>query len=191
MADLADVHQALECVGALDDYPTILLVCTSQYPTPPQDANLARISTLRSAFPSIPIGFSDHTRGALASALAVGLGAAVLEKHFTLAHDLPGPDHWFSEDPQGLTEWVQAIREAAILLGSPIVRPTAAERTNKLEFQRRLVAARDIRAGELIEESALTLRRVAGGRGLPSSYITQLVGRRAPRAWLAGEPIEL
>ncbi len=191
MSDLADIYQALECVGALDDYPTVLLVCTSQYPTPPEDAHLARITTLRHAFPSIPIGFSDHTRGALASALAVGLGAAVLEKHFTLAHDLPGPDHWFSEDPQGITEWVRAIREAKTLLGSPIVRPTATERSNRLEYQRRLVAARDIRAGELIEESALTLRRVAGGRGLPPSFMSHLVGHRAPREWRAGEPIEL
>jgi N,N'-diacetyllegionaminate synthase len=191
MSDLADVHQALEAVGALDGYPTILLVCTSQYPTPPVDANLGRIGTLRSAFPTIPIGFSDHTRGPLAAALAVALGAAVLEKHFTLDHDLPGPDHWFSEDPAGLTAWVQGIREATTLLGSPLVRPTAIERRDRLEFRRQLVAARDIRAGELIEESALTLRRVAGGRGLPPSFLSHLVGRQAPRAWRAGEPIEL
>jgi len=191
MSDLADVHQAFEAVGALDGYPTILLVCTSQYPTPPSDANLARIGTLRSAFPGIPIGFSDHTRGPLASALAVALGAALLEKHFTLDHDLPGPDHWFSEDPAGLTAWVQGIREAATLLGSPLVRPTVTERRDRLEFRRQLVAARDICAGELIEESALTLRRVAGGRGLPPSFLSHLVGRQAPRAWRAGEPIEL
>jgi N,N'-diacetyllegionaminate synthase len=191
MSDLSDVHQALECVGALDGYPTVLLVCTSQYPTPPQDANLARVSTLRSAFPAIPIGFSDHTQGALAAALAVGLGATVLEKHFTLAHDLPGPDHWFSEDPAGLAEWVRTIRAAVMLLGSPVVRPTDAERNHRLEYQRRLVAARDIGAGELIEASALVLRRVAGGRGLPPAFMTHLVGRRAPRAWRAGEPIEL
>ncbi len=191
MSDLADVHQALECVGALDGYPTVLLVCTSQYPTAARDANLARITTLRAAFPAIPIGFSDHTRGPLAAGLAVGLGAALLEKHFTLSHDLPGPDHWFSEDAQGLAQWVRSIREAAELLGSPLVRPTATERRDRLEYQRRLVAARDIRAGELIEAGALTLRRVAGGRGLPPSFLSQLVGRRAPREWRAGEPIEL
>lgn len=191
MSDLADVYQALECVGALDGYPTVLLVCTSQYPTPPQDANLARISTLRGSFPAIPIGFSDHTQGAVAATLAVGLGAAVLEKHFTLSHDLPGPDHWFSEDPAGLAEWVRAIRAAVTLLGSPVVRPTATERNDRREYQRRLVAARDIGAGELIEASALVLRRVAGGRGLPPAFMTHLVGRRAPRSWRAGEPIEL
>src|SRR5262249_10609741 len=102
MSDLAEAYHGLDAVGAFDGYPTVLLVCTSQYPRPPEYANLARITTLRAAFPPVPIGFSDHTRGPLASALAVALGACFLEKHFTLSHDLPGPDHWFSEDPQGL-----------------------------------------------------------------------------------------
>jgi sialic acid synthase SpsE len=191
MSDLAEAHQALEAVGALDGYPTILLVCTSQYPTPPSDANLARITTLRAAFPNVPIGFSDHTRGALAATMAVALGACFLEKHFTLSHDLPGPDHWFSEEPAGLMDWVASIRAAATLLGSPLVRPTAIERVNKLEYQRRVVAARDIRLGEALDESAMTLRRVAGGRGVPPNFMPQLLGRPAPRAFRRGEPIEL
>lgn len=191
MSDLAEAHQALEAVGALDGYPVILLVCTSQYPTPPDDANLARITTLRGAFPSVPIGFSDHTSGAQASALAVALGAVFLEKHFTLSHDLPGPDHWFSEDPSGLTEWVKGIRTARRMLGNPLVRPTAVERGNKREFQRHLVAARDIRAGEMLVEEFITVRRVAGGLGLPPSFLEYLIGRPSPRAYKAGEPIDL
>lgn len=191
MSDLAEAHQALEAVGALDDYPLILLVCTSQYPTPPSDANLTRITTLRAAFPMVPIGFSDHTSGPIASALAVALGAVFLEKHFTLSHDLPGPDHWFSEDPDGLTEWVNGIRTAHCMLGSPLVRPTSVEIDNKREYQRRLVAARDIAAGEILTEETITLRRVAGGKGLPPSFLDHLIGRSAPHAFKAGNPIEL
>jgi sialic acid synthase SpsE len=191
MSDLAEAHQALEAVGALDGYPTILLVCTSQYPTPAADANLARITTLRAAFPTVPIGFSDHTRGSLAAAMAVALGACFLEKHFTLSHDLAGPDHWFSEEPSGLSDWAASIRIAETMLGSPLVRPTAIERGNKLEYQRRVVAARDIQAGEILNENALTLRRVAGGRGVPPTFMTQLLGRPAPRAFRGGDPIEL
>jgi sialic acid synthase SpsE len=191
MSDLAEAHQALETVGAFDGYPVILLVCTSQYPTPVDDVNLARIATLRGAFPMVPIGFSDHTSGPLASALATALGACFLEKHFTLSHDLPGPDHWFSEDPAGLAAWVAAIRDAQRMLGSPLVRPTAVERGNKREYQRRLVAARDIQAGEILDPAAITLRRVAGGRGLPPAFLDYLLDRPAPRAWRAGEPIEL
>jgi sialic acid synthase SpsE len=191
MSDLAEVHQALEAVGALDGYPVVLLVCTSQYPTPPEDANLSRITTLRSAYPSVPIGFSDHTSGPLASALAVSLGAVFLEKHFTLSNDLPGPDHWFSEDPSGLAEWVTGIRTAHRMLGSPLVRPTMVERGNKREYQRRLVAALDIAAGEIITERSITLRRVAEGRGFPPSFHEYLLGRPAPRSYRMGDPIEL
>jgi sialic acid synthase SpsE len=191
MSDLAEAHQALETVGAFDGYPLILLVCTSQYPTPPEDVNLARIATLRAAFPMIPIGFSDHTSGPLASSLATALGACFLEKHFTLSHDLPGPDHWFSEEPAGLADWVAGIRATHRMLGSPLVRPTPVERDNKREFQRRLVAARDIHAGETLTKAAITLRRVAGGRGLPPAFLDYLLDRPAPRTYRAGEPIEL
>ena len=191
MSDLAEAHQALEAVGGLDGYPVILLVCTSQYPTPPDDTHLARMTTLRAAFPMVPIGFSDHTRGALASALAVALGAVFLEKHFTLSHDLPGPDHWFSEDPAGLGEWVAGIRTAYRMMGSPLVRPTPVECGNKLEYQRRMVAARDIVAGETLDEQAITLRRVSGGRGIPPAFLDYLLGRPAPRCYRTGEPIEL
>lgn len=191
MSDLAEAHQALEWVGAFDGYPVILLVCTSQYPTPPEEANLARISTLQAAFPMVPIGFSDHTREPWAAVMAVALGACFLEKHFTLSHELPGPDHWFSEEPVGLTEWVAGIRAAQFMLGDGLVRPTQVERNNKREYQRRLVAARNILPGELLDEASVMLRRVAGGHGLPPVFIGHLLGRPAPRAYKAGEPIEL
>ena len=190
MSDLAEAYQALESVGAFDGYPVILLVCTSQYPTPPDDTHLARITTLRGAFPMVPIGFSDHTRGPLASSLAVALGAVFLEKHFTLDHNLPGPDHWFSEDPVGLTQWVESIRSAHNMLGSPVVRPTMVERVNKKEYQRRFVAARDIAQGEPITEQAITLRRVASGKGFPPLFMDYLLGQPAPRAYGVGDPIE-
>ena len=190
MSDLADVHQALETIGALDGYPAILLACTSQYPTPPEDVNLARIITLQAAFPMIPIGFSDHSQGSLASSLAVALGACLFEKHFTLSHDLPGPDHWFSEEPDGLASWVDNIRTSQKMLGNPLVRPTSIERRNRLDFQRRIVASRDIRYGEILDETALTFRRVAGGHGLPPVFIKYILGRLALRTYRAGEPIE-
>lgn len=190
MSDLAEAHQALEAVGAFEGYPVVLLVCTSQYPTPSDDAHLNRITTLRAAFPMVPIGFSDHTRGPLASSLAVALGAVFLEKHFTLDQDLPGPDHWFSEAPEGLTEWVKSIRMAYKMLGNPLMRPTMIERANKKEYQRRLVAVCDISVGEIMTTQSIALRRVAGGRGFPPLFIDYLLGRQAPRAYKAGDPIE-
>ena len=63
MADLAESIQALDTIGSLDGYPTILFLCVSQYPTPPEDVNLRKLTTLASAFPQIVLGFSDHTQG--------------------------------------------------------------------------------------------------------------------------------
>lgn len=190
MADLADVQRALDAVGAFEDYPVILLVCTSQYPTPPADAHLRRIRTLASAFPGLLVGFSDHTQGPQAAAMAAALGAVLFEKHFTLDVNLPGPDHWFSEDPSGLANWVRAIREAEIMLGQPYIRPTTAERKSRDEYQRRMVASRAIRVGDTLDESNVTMLRNEGGRGLPPSAWDYVKGKVASRPFEPGQPIE-
>ena len=191
MADLGEVCRSLDVVGALDGYPTVLLLCTSQYPTPPQDVNLRKLVTLHAAFPDLTLGFSDHTQGPMASSLAVALGAAVFEKHFTLDHDLPGPDHWFAENPQELKEWVSSILAAKVMLGSARVCPTVAELGNKKEFSRMIVAARDIAAGEIFSESNLSMRRIAGGTGLPAHLFDYLAGRSTSKAYKKNDPIAL
>ncbi|MCX5796586.1 MAG: N-acetylneuraminate synthase family protein [Elusimicrobia bacterium] len=189
MSDMAEVRQSLDAVGAMRGCPTILLVCTSQYPTPLCDANLLRIRTLAKAFPRILIGYSDHTQGPLASSLAVALGACFLEKHFTLDHDLPGPDHWFSADQQGLAVWVKAIRDSFSMLGDGIVKPTKTERANKREFQRIVVALKDISGGEAFCDENIGMRRIPGGRGLLPNRFESLIGKRARRVYAKGSPI--
>lgn len=189
MSDLGEVHQALETVGTLDGYPTVLFLCTSQYPTPPEDANLLKLKTLAAAFPMAVVGFSDHTQGPLASSLAVALGAGVLEKHFTLGHDLPGPDHWFSEDPAGLREWISSARTAHKLLGSSVVRPTAKEMQMRVLARRSIVALKPVAVGETLDEGNLGLRRP--GDGLASRFWEMIVGKKAARAIGKGEQIRL
>jgi N,N'-diacetyllegionaminate synthase len=179
MSDMSDVHQALDAVGALDGYPTILLLCTSQYPTPPKDVNILKIKTLTKAFSSVPIGFSDHTQGATASTLAVALGACFFEKHFTLDQNLPGPDHWFSENPQTLKVWVDAIRTSHTMLGNSLVRATAAEKEMRILARRSIVLLKDIVEGETLSEEAIGLRRP--GNGLPPSLYEKVVGLRASK----------
>jgi N,N'-diacetyllegionaminate synthase len=191
MADLAEVYRSLETVGALEGYPTVLLLCTSQYPTPPTDVNLRKLATLQAAFPVIPVGFSDHTVGPLASSLAAVLGACVFEKHFTLGHDLPGPDHWFSEDPAGVKAWVNSIHTSKAMLGDAIVRPTVAEGQNREEFRRVIVAARDIKQGELLSDHNLVMRRMRGVGGLPPAAFDWLVGKPSNKSYSAGKPISL
>ncbi len=188
MADLSEVYQALDIIGAMDGYPVVLLVCTSQYPTPPEDVNLLKLRTLSEAFPDVTVGFSDHTQGPLAAAAAVALGACFFEKHFTLNHDLPGPDHWFSENPEGLKAWVQAIRATYKMLGSPLVRPTATERKNRSAYRRSIVALKDIPEGETLSLQNIGLRRPA--TGLAPILIDQVLGSQAARIIRKGTPLE-
>lgn len=177
MADLADVHNALEAIGTLDGYPTILMLCTSQYPTPPEDVNLLKLRALINAFPMVIPGFSDHSQGSFASSLAVAVGAKVFEKHFTLDHSLPGPDHWFSENPEGLKEWIQSIKMASIIMGSSIVRPTNKEREMRILARRSITALIDIEPGMKLDQENIGLRRP--GNGLPPSAFESVIGSRA------------
>ena len=177
MSDLAEVYQALEAIGALDGYPTILLMCTSQYPTPPEDVNLLKLKTLANSFPNVVRGFSDHTQGPLASSLAVAMGACFFEKHFTLDHNLPGPDHWYSEDPEGLKEWVSSIRTAYTMMGSAIVKATKAEKGMKKLARRSIVAICDINPGETLTVSNIGLKRP--GNGFPPSLFDQVIESKA------------
>ena len=188
MADQDEIHQSLNTIGALDGYPTILLLTTSQYPTPPEDVNLLKLKTLEKAFPNIPLGYSDHTQGYLASSLAVALGAVVFEKHFTLDHNMPGPDHWFSEDPIGLKEFVSTIRSSFLMLGSSLVKPTNKEIEMRNIARRSVVALHDINEGEKFNKNNLGLRRP--GNGLPPSIIEQIYELKSVRKIKKGDLIK-
>ncbi len=187
MATLAEIDQALEAIGTFRGYPTLLLACTSQYPTPIQDVNLLKIKTLQQTYPQIPIGFSDHTEGPLASSLAVSLGGCFFEKHFTLSHDLRGPDHAFSEDPQGLKNWVHSIRTAFRMLGCAQIRPTAEEEKMRILARRSIVALKNIPPGEALSEENLALRRP--GSGLPPSLLEKILGLQAQKPIAKGQTL--
>lgn len=137
MSNMGEVYEALDTTCAFDGYPVALLVCTSQYPTPPDEANLARITTLRAAFPSVPIGYSDHTVGPEASIAAVALGACIFERHFTIDKSLPLPDSSFACNAGELKAWASSIRTVTAMLGTGLVRPTVAEMLSKSTYQRR------------------------------------------------------
>jgi N,N'-diacetyllegionaminate synthase len=189
MADLAEIRRSLEAIGALAGYPTVLLLCTSQYPTPPTDVNLNKLVTLQAAFPTVTLGFSDHTQGPLASSLAVALGAAVFEKHFTLDHGLPGPDHWFSEDPAGLAAWVSAIRTSYTMMGRSVFQPTDEEIKMRAIARRSIIALCPIERGEFFTADNIGLRRP--GTGLPPQSFEAVLGGTASRSLRAGDFVTL
>ena len=122
--------------GMPDESNVILLVCTSEYPCLPDALNLARITSMRKAFPGIHIGFSDHTGVLMSTAMAAALGACVFEAHFTLDRNLPGPDHSWCFDTNGLHDWVECIHLSKIVMGDGIIRPSEFELANKAKYQR-------------------------------------------------------
>ena len=146
MADTEDIDDAVAAVRRGGRSELILLHCTSTYPTPPDAVNLRRMRSLRERY-RLPVGFSDHTEGALAAVQAVTLGACFIEKHFTLDHGLPGPDHWFSSTPPEFAALVDGVRTAEKHLGKGDIVSASTEATARREFRMTIVAAGDIEAG--------------------------------------------
>lgn len=179
MSDIAEVHKALEAVGWFHGSSVAVLLCTSLYPTPPDEVHALRIKTLQRAFPGLPIGFSDHTEGPEAAIVAAALGATIFEKHFTLDQNFPGPDHWFSETPATLKRWVESIRVAVKMLGRPYARPTQSELGNKQEFQRYVVAIEHINAGDVFSNQNIAIRRAPGGGEFNPEMFEKLLGKVA------------
>ena len=189
MCTLDEVAKSLNAIGALDDYPTILLVTTSEYPTPNESVNLLKFQTLAKNFPSIPLGFSDHTQGVLASSLACAMGASVFEKHFTLNHNMPGPDHWFSADPNELIQWVKSIRTSYIMMGSEEIKPTETEEALKITARRSLFAISEIKEGDEFSMKNIGLRRP--GNGLTPEYFEMVLGKKSTKYFKKGEMVQL
>jgi len=191
MSDLKEVHQALDAIGTFEGYPTILLLCTSQYPTPPEDVNLLKLKTLANTFPDLVLGFSDHTQGTLASSLAVGFGAVFFEKHFTLDNNLAGPDHWFSMNPKVLKDWVDSIHQSYQMMGDSIVRPTSKELEIRKHARRSIVILKDTKKGGKLTEENIGLRRAGAGIGLAPILMKDMLGSFASQDLVEGNLLEL
>ena len=190
MATLGEIEAALEVLeqaGTQRDRITVLH-CNTEYPTPMADVNLRAMLTIRDAF-GVAVGYSDHTEGIEVPIAAAALGATVIEKHFTLDRNLPGPDHIASLEPDELKVMVAAIRNIDLALGDGIKRPSASEAKNRPIARRSLVAACVIRRGEVFTETNLTAKRP--GTGLSPMRWDEVLGRKAPRDFMPDESIEL
>jgi N-acetylneuraminate synthase len=175
MACLGEVEAAVRTVRAHGDPALALLHCVSDYPADPADCNLRAMLTLQTAF-GVPVGFSDHTRGAEVALAAVALGACILEKHFTLDRALPGPDHQASLEPGELADLVRGVRTVESALGHGRKEPTPAEARTAAVARKSLVASRDLRAGTVLTPEMITARRP--GTGLSPALRDHLAGRR-------------
>ena len=175
LCDLADVSDAMACLKENGCTEIILLHCVSIYPPEDVMANLNNIDMLRQTF-GCKVGYSDHTLGTVAPILAMGKGVCVIEKHFTTDKNMDGWDHKISADPEELATICNAAGQAYKMLGSyqKIVNESKAQRD---AFKRSIVAARTIKAGEIIQEVDLDFKRP--GSGIEPKYFDFIVGRRA------------
>jgi N,N'-diacetyllegionaminate synthase len=190
MCELFEVENALKVLedGGIPRSDVSLLHCNTQYPTPMQDVNLRAMEQLRSLNPG-SVGYSDHTVGIEVPIAAVALGADVIEKHFTLDKSLPGPDHRASLDPAELTAMVKAIRNIEQALGNGEKHVSASERPNIEVARKSIIAARDIKAGEVLTEENLTVKRP--GNGISPMMWDSVIGTRAIKDFEADHLIEL
>jgi len=189
MADLGEVEKALDVLEKAGTSRKLITVlhCNTEYPTPMADVNLRAMLTIRDAF-GVAVGYSDHTLGIEVPIAAVALGATVIEKHFTLDRNLPGPDHNASLEPDELKAMVAAIRNIEQALGDGIKRLTSSEAKNKLLVRKSLVASHAIKMGDIFSAQNVTTKRP--GTGISPMRWDEIMGRAAPRDFEADELIE-
>ena len=178
MSTLGEVEQAVRAIGEEGNIDIILLHCVTNYPADLEEVNLRAIDTLRHAF-GYPVGYSDHTLGIVIPVAAVARGACVIEKHFTLDKNLPGPDHKASLDPDELKSMIKAIREVEMAMGNGIKIPTRSELENKKAIRRSIVAEKDLPKNTIITSNDVAIKRP--GTGISSDHLSTIIGTRTKR----------
>ena len=188
MSNLGDVEAAVAAVESTGNRQIILLHCVSNYPAAAADVNLRAMLSMRAAF-GLPVGYSDHTLGIEVSLASVALGACVVEKHFTLDRNLPGPDHRASAEPDELRRLITGIRTVEAALGTGRKAPVAAELDTAKAARRSLVAAADLPAGTVLTDELIAIRRP--GTGLPPAMKPWLISRTLRVSLAAGALLRL
>lgn len=188
MATLGEIEEAIGILKENGTTDITVLHCNTEYPTPMEDVNLNAMITIRDAF-KVNVGYSDHTLGIEAPIAAVALGAKVIEKHFTLDKSMEGPDHRASLEPYELKKMVECIRNIEKALGDGIKRPSDSEIKNKSIARKSIVAACDIKEGQVFNAHNLAVKRP--GDGISPMRWDEVIGKTAKKCFKEDELIEL
>lgn len=185
MSTLAEIEEAVNVLERYGSQNISLLHCTTEYPAPIEEINLKAIKMMNERF-GVPTGYSDHTQGILAPIIAVGVGAVIIEKHFTLDKHMKGPDHKASLEPEELTEMVKQIRKAEKMLsGTGIKERMPSEEKNMAVARKSIVAKVEIKKGEVFTEDNLTTKRP--GTGLNPMKWENVIGQKAKKDFKVDE----
>ena len=188
MSTMEEIGTAIDVLKEYGAGEITVLQCNTGYPTPYEDANVLAMCALREKF-GVKVGYSDHTSGIVVPVMATALGATVIEKHFTLDRNLPGPDQKASLEPEELKEMILAVRNAEKALGSGIKTPNASELCNRDIARKSIVAGTYIRKGETFTEENLTYKRP--GDGISPMRWFEVLGKTAIRDFEPDEQIDL
>lgn len=188
MSTMSDIQNAVNVLKEYNNSEIIVLHCTTEYPTPFSEVNLNAMRTIQDTF-NVKIGYSDHTQGIEVPIAAVALGATVIEKHFTLDKNMEGPDHKASLEPDELKQMVSAIRNIENSMGDGNKAPTTSEIKNIEVVRKSIVAGKEIKAGELLTEENLTVKRP--GKGISPMQWFDVIGTTAMRDFKEDEYIEI
>ena len=187
MCTLAEVQRAVQTIRDAGNEQIVVLQCTTNYPSSIDDTNLRAMTTMRDEL-GVLIGYSDHTPSLTAATVAVGLGACVIERHFTIDNQLPGPDQACSSDPREFGVMVKTIREAQRTLGSDTKSPTTAERENMSNIRRGVYATKPIATNSPFTLDYLAVKRPVAGIG--GDELSAVLGKRAAVDIAADTPIQ-
>lgn len=188
---MCNVKEIEDCINVLKNNGTTditLLHCTTEYPAPIDSVNLLAMKTLKKRF-NTKVGYSDHTKGTKISEYAVAMGASIVEKHFTIDKNLPGPDHKASLDPQELKTLVENIRELEIVLGTGEKIAQSAEIKNIAIARKSIVAKRAIKKGEMFTDENLGCKRP--GDGVSPMRWNEVIGTYAQKDYNKDEKISI
>lgn len=188
---MSSMQEVRDCVALLKKNGTTditLLHCTTQYPTNYEDVNLNAMLTLGKEF-GFEFGYSDHTNGIEVAIAAVAMGAKIIEKHFTLDKNMEGPDHKASLEPLELKQMIESIRNVESAFGSGEKKAVESELENIVVARKSIIAARDIKKGEIFTEENITTKRP--GNGINPMRWNEVIGKRAIRCFEEDELIEI
>ena len=188
MSYLSEVDEAVRFLEEKGQEQMGILQCTSLYPASSTDINLNVIKTLLNAFPKYPIGFSDHSIGVNCAVASIAIGGKIVEKHFTLDRNMEGHDHHFSSTLEELTLLVKSVREVESALGTTAKQPVPEEILLRERFQRSLVAAQDIKEGDVFRYEGVCVKR-SEIKGISTNDLKVIIGRHARKNITKGEAI--
>lgn len=185
IADIEDIELAIETCRKEGNSQITILKCTSAYPAAPEDANLLTIPDIKTRF-GVEVGLSDHTMGIEAPAVAVALGAKVIEKHFILDKSIGGPDAHFSLDESEFKEMVDAVRKTEKMLGKVDYEMTDKKKKSR-QFSRSLFIVNDVKEGEILTEE--NVRSIRPGFGIHPKHFNEVLGKKFNSNYEKGTPL--